>query len=207
MKKTSLHDFKNYRKDGIIAIKLDEGNALIDVRLTSGGDEAILVTRKGLSLRFNEEQARSMGRATAGVQGIKPVADDYVVGLALVDEDGTLLVASENGIGKRSPFADYRSQTRGGKGIITMKCTEKTGDVVGASMVYPEDELMLMTSSGQSIRIRCADVREAGRNTQGVKLVGLKGGEKLQDIARVVPDEESEDEEVDSEEASEQVEE
>ena len=207
VKKTSLHDFKNYRKDGIIAIKLDEGNALIDVRLTSGGDEAILVTRKGLSLRFNEEQARSMGRATAGVQGIKPVADDYVVGLALVDEDGTLLVASENGIGKRSPFADYRSQTRGGKGIITMKCTEKTGDVVGASMVYPEDELMLMTSSGQSIRIRCADVREAGRNTQGVKLVGLKGGEKLQDIARVVPDEESEDEEVDSEEASEQVEE
>jgi len=194
VKKTSLNDFRNYRKDGIIAIKLDEGNALIDVRLTTGGDEAILVTRKGLSLRFNEEQARSMGRATAGVQGIKPVGDDYVVGLALVDEEGTLLVASENGIGKRSPFADYRAQTRGGKGIITMKCTDKTGDVVGAAMVYPEDELMLMTSAGQSIRIRCADVREAGRNTQGVKLVGLKGSEKLQDIARVVPDEESEDE-------------
>ncbi|BDS05919.1 DNA gyrase subunit A [Oceaniferula spumae] len=195
VKKTSLSDFRNYRKDGIIAIKLDEGNALIDVRLTSGGDEAILVTRKGLSLRFNEEQARSMGRATAGVQGIKPVADDYVVGLALVDEGGTLLVASENGIGKRSPFADYRAQTRGGKGIITMKCTEKTGEVVGATMVYPDDELMLMTSSGQSIRIRCADVREAGRNTQGVKLVTLKEGEKLQDIARVVPDEASDEEE------------
>ncbi|MBT8037573.1 MAG: DNA gyrase subunit A [Verrucomicrobiae bacterium] len=204
VKKTSLSDFKNYRKDGIIAIKLDETNELIDVRLTSGSDEAILVTRKGLSLRFNEEQSRPMGRATAGVQGIKPVGDDYVVGLALVDEEGTLLVASENGIGKRSPFADYRAQTRGGKGIITMKCTEKTGEVVGASTVFAEDELMLMTSDGQSIRIRCADVREAGRNTQGVKLVTLKDGEKLQDIARVVPDdeEEPEDEADDVSEAS-----
>lgn len=192
VKKTSLSDFKNYRKDGIIAIKLDETNELIDVRLTSGSDEAILVTRKGLSLRFNEQQSRPMGRATAGVQGIKPVGDDYVIGLALVDEEGTLLVASENGIGKRSPFADYRAQTRGGKGIITMKCTEKTGEVVGATTVFADDELMLMTSAGQSIRIRCADVREAGRNTQGVKLVSLKDGEKLQDIARVVPDDEEE---------------
>lgn len=193
VKKTSLHDFKNYRKDGIIAIKLNDGNELIDVRLTSGSDEAILVTRKGLSLRFNEQQSRPMGRATAGVQGIKPQAGDYVVGLALVDEDGTLLVAAENGIGKRSPFADYRAQTRGGKGIITMKCTEKTGEVVGATMVYPDDELMLITSSGQSIRISCATIRETGRATQGVKLVTLKDGERLQDIARLVPDEESEE--------------
>lgn len=192
VKKTSLSDFRNYRKDGIIAIKLEEGNELIDCRLTTGTNEVILVTRKGLSLRFNEEQARSMGRATAGVQGIKPVGDDYVVGLALVDDEGTLLVASENGIGKRSPFADYRSQTRGGKGIITMKCTEKTGNVAGAVMVLPGDELMLMTSDGQSIRIRCADIREAGRNTQGVKLVTMKEGVKLQDIARVVPDAEEE---------------
>lgn len=188
VKKTSLSDFKNYRKDGIIAIKLDEGNELIDCRLTSGDDEVILVTRKGLSLRFQEEQARSMGRATAGVQGIKPGVGDYVVGMAIVNEDGTLLVASENGIGKRSPFADYRGQTRGGKGIITMKCTEKTGEVVGAVMVLPGDELMLMTSDGQSIRIRCDDVREAGRNTQGVKLVTMKNDVKLLDIARVVPD-------------------
>ncbi len=192
VKKTSLVDFKNYRKDGIIAIKLVDDNELIDVRLTTGSNEAILVTRKGLSLRFNEEQSRPMGRATAGVQGIKPVKGDYVIGLALVDEEGTLLVASENGIGKRSPFADYRAQTRGGKGIITMKCTEKTGEVVGASTVFADDELMLMTSAGQSIRIRCADVREAGRNTQGVKLVGLNKGEKLMDIARVVPDDEEE---------------
>lgn len=193
VKKTSLSDFRNYRKDGIIAIKLDEGNALIDVRLTTGTNEAILVTRKGLSLRFNEEQARSMGRATAGVQGIKPKEGDYVVGLALVDEDGTLLVAAENGIGKRSPFADYRAQTRGGKGIITMKCTEKTGEVVGATTVYADDELMLITSSGQSIRINCGSIRETGRATQGVKLVTLKDGERLQDIARLVPDDEEEE--------------
>jgi len=190
VKKTSLSDFKNYRKDGIIAIKLDDGNTLIDVRLTSGDDEVILVTRKGLSLRFSEDQARSQGRATAGVAGIKPVGDDYVVGMAIVNDDGTLLVAAENGIGKRSPFVDYRSQSRGGKGIITMKCTDKTGDVVGASTVFSDDELMLMTSDGQSIRIRCADIREAGRNTQGVKLVTMKDEVKLQDIACVIADDE-----------------
>jgi DNA gyrase subunit A len=195
VKKTALADFKNYRKDGIIAIKLDEGNSLIDVRVTNGDDEVILVTRKGLSLRFTEDQARAQGRATAGVAGIKPVGDDYVVGMAIVNEEGTLLVASENGIGKRSPFADYRSQSRGGKGIITMKCNEKTGEVAGAVMVLPEDELMLMTSDGQSIRIRCADIREAGRNTSGVKLVTMSDGVKLQDIARVVPDDEEELEE------------
>jgi DNA gyrase subunit A len=188
VKKTGLYDFRNFRKDGIIAIKLEEGNELIDVRLTTGKDEVVLVTRKGLSLRFDEAQSRAMGRTAAGVAGIRPVKDDYVVGVALVSEDSTLLVASENGIGKRTPFGDYRSQTRGGKGIITMKVTEKTGDVVGAVAVEAEDELMLMTDGGQSIRIRVAEVREAGRNTQGVKLVSLNDPEKLQDIARVIPD-------------------
>ncbi|MBK1828761.1 DNA gyrase subunit A [Haloferula rosea] len=201
VKKTSLHDFRNYRKDGIIAIKLEEGNELIGVRLTSGQDQAILVTRKGMSLRFPEDQARSMGRATAGVTGIRPVEGDYVVSLALVTEDSTLLVASENGIGKRTPFDDYRVQSRGGKGIITMKVGEKTGDVVGAVTVEEQDELMLMTTGGLSIRIRVSEVREAGRNTMGVKLVTLKEGEKLQDIARVIPEEEDEDAEPSQEEA------
>jgi DNA gyrase subunit A len=194
VKKTSLHDFRNYRKDGIIAIKLEEGNRLIDVKLTTGSDEVVLVTRKGLSLRFQEEQSRAMGRTAAGVAGIRPAGDDYVVGLALVNDAARLLVASENGIGKRTPFGDYRSQTRGGKGIITMKVTAKTGEVVGAVAVEEEDELMLMTSGGQSIRIRVEEVREAGRNTQGVKLVALKKGEVLQDIARVVPDAEDDSE-------------
>ena len=194
VKKTGLHDFRNFRKDGIIAIKLDEENELIDVRLTNGNDEIVLVTRNGLSLRFREEQARAMGRNAAGVAGIKPAGDDVLVGLALVSDQSTLLVASENGIGKRTSFSEYRSQTRGGKGIITMKVTGKTGHVVGAVAVEEDDELMLMTTGGQSIRIRCSEVRQTGRNAQGVRLVTLRGEEHLQDIARVVSGEGDEEE-------------
>ena len=193
VKKTGLHDFRNFRKDGIIAIKLEETNELIDVRLTSGSNEIVLVTRNGLSLRFLEEQARPMGRNAAGVAGIKPVGGDVLVGLALVSDQSTLLVASENGIGKRTSFAEYRSQSRGGKGIITMKVTEKTGAVVGAVAAEEEDELMLMTTGGQSIRIRCSEIRETGRNAQGVKLVTLRGEERLQDIAKVVSGEDPEE--------------
>lgn len=188
IKKTALNDFRNYRKDGIIAINLEEGNELIGVRLTGGSDHVVLVTHQGMSIRFHEEESRPLGRNTAGVTGIRPDEGDYVVGLALVTEGSTLLVASENGIGKRTPFADYRSQSRGGKGIITMKVGDKTGAVVGAVTVTEEDELMLMTSSGQSIRIRVAEVREAGRNTMGVKLLTLGKNEKLQDISIVIPD-------------------
>jgi DNA gyrase subunit A len=189
VKKTGVHDFRNFRKDGIIAIKLDEDNELIDVRLTSGNDDVILVTSRGLSLRFNEQQARAMGRATAGVHGIRPVDKDYVVGLALVSQDKKLLVASERGIGKRTSFDEYRLQSRGGKGIITMKCTDKTGAVVGAAAVNDDEQLMLMTSGGQSIRIKVDEVRETGRNAQGVKLLTLSGDERLQDIAPVVAEE------------------
>ena len=202
IKKTAVVDFRNYRKDGIIAIKLDEGNELIDVRLTSGSDDVVLITKSGLSLRFNEEQARSQGRATSGVFGIRPRGEDCVIGLALVSDEQKLLVASENGIGKRTSFDDYRQQSRGGKGVITMKCTEKTGQVVGAAAVADDDELMLMTTGGQSIRIRVSDVRETGRNAQGVKLVTLNEEEKLQDIApvRESTEEESEAEQPETEE-------
>ena len=202
IKKTAVVDFRNYRNDGIIAIKLDEGNELIDVRLTSGSDDVVLITKSGLSLRFNEEQARSQGRATSGVFGIRPRGEDCVIGLALVSDEQKLLVASENGIGKRTSFDDYRQQSRGGKGVITMKCTEKTGQVVGAAAVADDDELMLMTTGGQSIRIRVSDVRETGRNAQGVKLVTLNEEEKLQDIApvRESSEEESEAEEPEAEE-------
>ena len=193
IKKTALNDFRNYRKDGIIAIKLEEDNELIGVRLTSGSDEIILVTHTGMSLRFHEQDSRPLGRGTAGVMGIRPREKDFVIGLALVTEGCTLLVASENGIGKRTTFEDYRLQSRGGKGIITMKVTDKTGPVVGAVTVTEEDELMLMTSSGQSIRIRAAEVRETGRNAQGVKLLTLKKGENLQDISIVIPDGEDAD--------------
>ncbi|MCX6868508.1 MAG: DNA gyrase subunit A, partial [Verrucomicrobia bacterium] len=188
VKKTALNEFRNYRKDGLIAINLEENNELIGVRLTSGSDEIILVTHEGMSLRFHEDDTRPLGRSTAGMMGIRPVKGDFVIGLALVTQGSTLLVAAENGIGKRTTFEDYRKQTRGGKGIITMKVTDRTGPVVGAVTVTPEDELMLMTSSGQSIRIRAAEVRATGRNAQGVKLLTLKDGEKLQDISIVIPD-------------------
>ena len=200
IKKTAVVDFRNYRKDGIIAIKLDEGNELIDVRLTSGSDDVVLITKSGLSLRFNEAQARSQGRATSGVFGIRPRGEDCVIGLALVSDEQKLLVASENGIGKRTSFDDYRQQSRGGKGVITMKCTEKTGQVVGAAAVADDDELMLMTTGGQSIRIRVSDVRETGRNAQGVKLVTLNDEEKLQDIAPVRESTEEEPETQETEE-------
>lgn len=190
VKKTSLSNFRNFRKDGIIAIKLDEGNSLVEVKLTSGKDDICLVTSAGYCVRTSETNIRAMGRPSAGVAGVKPREGDYLVSLTIVSPDTKLLVASENGLGKRTAYEEYLSKGRGGKGMKTMNVTEKTGHVVGALSVEEEDELMLMTSDGQSIRIRCSDVRETGRAAQGVKLVTLKEGEKLQDIARVMPDDE-----------------
>jgi DNA gyrase subunit A len=188
VKKTGLSQFRNFRKDGIIAIKLDEGNDLVEVKLTSGNDDICLVTSAGYCVRTSEQNIRPMGRPSAGVAGVKPRDEDHLVALTIVNDETKLLVASENGLGKRTSYDEYMAKGRGGKGMKTMNVTEKTGRVVGALSVFEDDELMLMTSVGQSIRIRCADVRETGRAAQGVKLVNLKNGESLQDIARVVPD-------------------
>ena len=147
-----------------------------------------------MSLRFHEEQLRDQGRNTVGVWGIRPEKGDLVVGIALVDAQSMLLVAGENGIGKRTAFDNYRKQKRGGKGIITMKTSDKTGRVVGALTVTDSDELMLITTKGQMVRTRVKEIRETGRNAQGVKLMDLRGSEKLQDIARVVSQEEEETE-------------
>lgn len=197
VKKTSLSQFKNFRKDGIIAIKLDDGNDLVEVKLTSGNDDICLVTSAGYCVRTSEQNIRPMGRPSAGVAGIKPREEDHLVALTIVSDETKLLVASENGLGKRTSYDEYMAKGRGGKGMKTMNVTEKTGRVVGALSVSEEDELMLMTSGGQSIRIRCADVRETGRAAQGVKLVTLKDKESLQDIARVVPDDAEEPEDPD----------
>ncbi len=186
VKKSNLSDFANIRKGGIIAINIEPGDELIDAKLTGGHDEIVLVTRNGISIRFSEEELRDQGRNTVGVWGIRPEKDDHVIGAALVRNDATLLVAGENGIGKRTPFDDYRKQSRGGKGIITMKTTDKTGRVVGALTVTDADEIMLITSGGQMVRTRVKEIRETGRNTMGVKLMGLASGEKLQAIAPVV---------------------
>ncbi len=186
VKKSNLSDYANVRKGGIIAIQIEEGDRLIDAKLTNGNNEIVLITHDGMSLRFHEEQLRDQGRNTVGVWGIRPDKKDHVIAIAIVDPDAMLLVAGENGIGKRTSFDDYRRQSRGGKGIITMKTGEKTGDVVGALTVREHDEIMLITNKGQMIRTRVREIRETGRNTMGVKLINLKESEKLQAIAPVV---------------------
>jgi DNA gyrase subunit A len=192
VKKSNLSDYANVRRGGIIAIQIEEGDRLIDAKLTNGNNEIVLITKDGMSLRFHEEQLRDQGRNTVGVWGIRPEKGDHVVAIAIVDPEAMLLVAGENGIGKRTPFDDYRRQSRGGKGIITMKTGEKTGDVVGALTVRETDEIMLITNKGQMVRTRVKEIRETGRNTMGVKLMDLRNGEKLQAIAPVVSEAEEE---------------
>jgi DNA gyrase subunit A len=195
VKKTNLSDFANVRKGGIIAIQIEEDDELIDALLTNGTDEVVLITHNGMSIRFHEEEARDMGRNAVGVWGIRPAEGDEVVGIAKVVPDAMLLVAGSNGIGKRTGFDAYRRQSRGGKGIITMKTSDRTGDVIGALTVHESHEVMLITTGGQMVRIRVSEIREAGRNTMGVKLINLIEGEKLQDIAPVVSQEEMEESE------------
>lgn len=205
VKKTALNEFANVRTGGIIAITIEPGDALIDVKLTRGsvvengdikdpGDDVVLISKDGMSIRFSESDVRSMGRAAAGVKGISLEPGDAVVALAVVVPDATLLVAGENGIGKRTAFDEYlvqaetgmRKQSRGGKGRITMKVTERTGGVVGALTVRDSDEIMLITAGGQMVRTFVKDIREAGQNTQGVKLINLDENDRLQAIAPVI---------------------
>jgi DNA gyrase subunit A len=186
VKRTALSDFQNVRKGGIIAINIEATDALVDVKLTTGNNEVVIITREGMSIRFHEEGVRSMGRSATGVKGIELEKADAVVALAIVDPGATLLVAGENGIGKRTEFEEYRIQSRGGKGIITMKTGEKTGAVVGALTVLDGDELMLITVGGQMVRIPVKGIREAGRNTMGVKLIDLAPKDRLQAIAPVI---------------------
>ena len=202
VKKTRLDEFANVRKDGIIAIGIEPNDALIDVKLTSGQDQVVLITREGMSIRFAEDEVRAMGRPAGGVRGITLEPNDAVVALAIVVPDATLLVAAENGIGKRTPFDQplpdgtmepvYRLQSRGGKGIITMKSNDRTGALVGALTVRDADEIMLITTGGQMVRTFVKDIREAGRNTQGVKLIDLDGNDKLQAIAPVISEQQAE---------------
>ena len=197
VKKSNLRDFKNIRKGGLIAIKIEEGDALITANVTDGNSEMVLISRQGMSIRFSEEEVKTQSRDTIGVWGIRLEEGDKVVAAVLVNKDCTLLVAGENGVGKRTPFEDYRLQGRGGKGIITMKTGDKTGEVAGALAVRESDELMLITTKGKMVRTRVRQIREAGRNTMGVKLIDLKAGSKLQAIAPVAgSDSDAADEEV-----------
>ncbi len=191
VKKTRLSAYSNPRKGGIIGITLDEGDGLIGVEISDGKKEVILATKLGKSLRFQEKQLREIGRSARGVRGIGLAPKDAVVGMIVFDPDvdktgNTLLTCSSLGYAKRSKFEDYRTQSRGGKGIINLKCTAKNGDVVGVLVVHEDGELMTVTKQGMMIRCNPADVRLTGRSAMGVRLVALDAGDAVASIANVV---------------------
>jgi DNA gyrase subunit A len=187
-KKTELSSYGNPRAGGIIAINLEDGDSLIEVATTTGHDQIVLGTRDGMSIRFSEEDLRPMGRATYGVVGIRLDEGDKVVDMIIVSTGVTILTACEKGYGKRSAVEDYRLQSRAGKGIINIKATERNGKVVGMKAVRDEDDLIMITSGGQVVRIALKEVRVMGRNTQGVRLISLDEKDALVSIARVEKD-------------------
>ncbi len=190
VKKTALSAYGNMRSVGLNAINIREGDELIDVHITHGDDEVILATRDGISIRFNEEDARPMGRATEGVRGISLKKGDVVVGMVVVRPESTLLVVAEEGMGKRTSLEEYRLQRRGGKGIINMKVSKRTGKVVSIKSVQDGEELVLITRNGVVNRQRVSDMRVIGRATQGVRLVNLGDGDQIMDVARIIPEDE-----------------
>ncbi|HUQ81317.1 MAG TPA: DNA gyrase subunit A [Gemmatimonadaceae bacterium] len=192
VKKTKLSEYSNPRTNGIKAIKIDKGDELINVQVTSGTNDIVLATKHGLSVRFHESDVRDMGRDTTGVKGIELRPADAVVGMVVIKREATLLVVTEKGLGKCTHIDDYRVQKRGGKGILTVNRTEKTGDVVALMEVLPEDEIMLITRGGIVIRSSVNQVRVTGRNAQGVRLVSLDNGDVVTAVARVIPEEKGE---------------
>lgn len=189
MKKTDLNSFENTRKGGIIAISLGKDDKLIDVQLTNGKQEILIGTHGGMAIRFNESDVRSMGRTAAGVRAIKLDKKDYVVGLVAVKRAGTsILVVTDKGYGKRSDLQDYRMTRRGGKGVITMKSSDKNGSVISIREVVDNDDLMIITTKGIMIRQNLGEIRVMGRNTQGVRLIKLHEGDTISAVASVVGD-------------------
>jgi DNA gyrase subunit A len=198
VKKTELMAYANPRRDGIIALALEEDDEVIGVRLTDGQQEVLLSTKKGQAIRFAEEEVRATGRGTYGVKGITLEEEDAVVSLEILNKESTLLTVSSCGYGKRSGIDEYRVQSRGGKGVITMRTNEKTGEVIGVRQATNEDHLMLVTDSGKIIRLRMAELRIIGRNTQGVRLLNVGADERVASLALLA---EKEDE-VEAEEIS-----
>jgi DNA gyrase subunit A len=188
VKKTELTAYANPRTGGIVAIKINEEDELIGVRVSSGSQDIFLTTRQGKSIRFHEDEIREMGRVAAGNIGIRMESGDQVVGMDVLDEGATILTVTENGFGKRTRTEEYRVQGRGGKGILTIKTTQRNGLVVYACQVTDPDELMIITEQGKIIRLKVADISVIGRNTQGVKLIDLAEGEKVVAVAKVIED-------------------
>lgn len=196
IKKTSLEAFSRPRPSGLIALTTDLDDNLMDTKISNGKDDIFIVTKEGMSIRFDEDDVRGMGRAARGVKGITLGKDDKVVGMEVVSKDSkeTVLIVTANGYGKRTSMDEYRSQSRGGVGIITQKTTDKVGSVVSARLVTDKNEILLMTNSGQSIRMRCSDISVISRNTQGVKLMDLNEGEFVTSVALIEEEEGSEGE-------------
>ncbi len=195
IKKTSLAAFSNPRKAGIVGINLEKGDELIGTMIGNGKDEVILATKEGKALRFSEEQLRDMGRAAKGVRGIRLGKNDVVVSFQVFPQDvektgSTLLTVTEHGFAKRSGFDEYRKQSRGGKGIINVKVTDKTGLVVGVLSVTDEDEVMSVTKQGMMVRCPVKDIRQTSRNTQGVRLISLEKGDFVSSVANIAAKEE-----------------
>jgi len=194
VKKTVLSAFGRPKRGGIRAITLDKNDRLMGVALTTGKEDIMLATRAGMAIRFHEADARRMGRPARGVRGIKLRKNDAVVAMVVVDRHATLLTVCEHGHGKRTSFDEYRTQSRGGLGIINIKTTDRNGKVVGAMAVSDRDEMMMMTSGGMVMRMPVRGVRTIGRNTQGVRMIRLKDGDRLVAMARLVREEEEEEE-------------
>ena len=192
IKKTPLQEYNSSRKTGLLAITLKDDDELIDVRLTDGQDNVVLVTEKGLCITFDEKDVRPVGRSAQGVLGIRLDEDDTVIGMESIVSNNkgvTLLAITENGFGKRTELDEYRVQNRGGRGVITYKITPKTGNIVGIRMAKEDDDVMLITNSGTIIRINVKDVSILGRATQGVTLMRTNENEKVVSIETVEPEE------------------
>ncbi len=191
IKKTKLEEYSNIRKSGLQGITLKEDDELIDVRLTDGSNDVVMVTQSGLSIRFKEEEVRPVGRTSMGVKGITLANDDKVVGMEPVaNNDDYILAITENGFGKRTELEEYRSQCRAGKGVLTYKTTAKTGHIIGIKIVNDFDDIMMITDTGVIIRINVKDISVLGRNTQGVTLMRTSDGGKVINIAKIPKDDE-----------------
>jgi DNA gyrase subunit A len=180
IKKTALSEYENYREKGIIGVKIEEGDQLLSAAITDGTREIVIATRSGMSIRFSEEHVRPMGRATMGVKGIELDEGDVVVGMC-VAEGGRdrVLAVCERGYGKKTALEEFRLQSRGGKGVILIDASERNGPVVGVAMVAPSDEVILVTDRGQTLRTKVSQIRETGRNAQGVRLMNVDDGERV----------------------------
>jgi DNA gyrase subunit A len=194
VKKTALSAFSNPRAGGIIAMGVEEGDAVIDVQVTDGAGEIFIGTRNGMAIRFHESDVRPMGRTAYGVRGISLRDEDYVVAMEVVRPGGTLLTVTEQGYGKRTEIEEYRVQSRGGVGIINIATSERNGPVVGVAYVQDGDELLVITQQGMILRMQTNDVRAIGRATQGVKLIDIEGDDKVVSIAKLAEKEEEETE-------------